>query len=86
MKKRVKMVIGCIFLAIAILYPTYAIIETVRDDFNQMFIEFGWNNTPEGESFLETTTIRHQISMYALMAIQVVCIAIFSVLILAKED
>lgn len=85
MNKKVKTVIACIFLAITIVYPTYVIIEGTTDDFRHLIEDFGWNQTPEGQNLLETTTTRHQTSMYLLIGIQLVCIAIFSALILPKE-
>ena len=86
MQKRVKTVIACIFLAIAILYPTYAIIEGTTEDLKWISSMFGFEHYPETQGFVETMSFRHQISMYMLLAIQVVCIAVFTALMLTKEN
>jgi len=82
-KGKVKTLVACIFLAIAILYPTYAIIvePTVR-----FKVPSSWEDFAEISSVVETTTMKRQKSMYMLFAIQVVCIAGFTALMLKKEN
>jgi len=80
---RIKRLIACIFLGIAILYPTYAIIAEPIERFK---VPSSWEQFAEIATMVETTAMKHQISMYMLLAIQVVCIAGFTALMLTKKN
>ena len=90
MQRRVKTVIACVFLAIAILYPTYTISQSMTEDVRQtltvlkdapedikdFFKLGGWDIDAEVDSIIETTAMRNEMSMNFLIIVEVICIAI----------
>jgi len=100
MRKKIAIVIAFTFLAIALIYSTYAIFQSMTDDVRhsldplknapesvkEFFRSGGWDIDAQVNQTVETTTIRNQIGMTFLIIVEVVCILIAMTSMLLSKD
>lgn len=76
LRRNIAIVITSVFLAIAIIYPTYAIFQSMTEDVRHLATALGFEQSPEGKHFIETTEMRNQTAMSFLIIVEIVCIAV----------
>jgi hypothetical protein len=89
--------LAALFLAIALIYPTYATFQSMTEDvrhsldplrnasatIKEMFQHGGWDIDAEIDSTIETTTIRNQLAFTFLAAIEAVFCILFAAMLRA---
>jgi len=90
MKRNVAITLSFVFIIIAIVYPTYAIFQSMIEDVRhsltvfknapsevkQFFTAGGWNIDNEVDSVIDTTTVRNQMGMAFLIIVEILCLGI----------